>query len=89
MSCHTVLGRCSFYFIIVTFNSAQKTASSLSVKTILSKRFAGIPVNACTVAPESVLKNSNLIKMTILHTAGTRRDSLQFLFQRFVLVLRV
>ena len=89
MSCRTVLGRLSFYFIIVTFNSAQNTASSLSVKTILGKTFAGSPVNACTVAPESVLKNSNLIKMTILHAAVTRRDSLPSLFQRFVLVLRV
>ena len=56
MSCHTVLSRLSFYFVIVTFNSAQNTASSLSVKTILGKRFAGGPVNACSVAPESILR---------------------------------
>ena len=53
MSCHTVLGR----FIIMTLNSAQKTASSSSGKTILGKIFAGSPVNACSVEPESVLKN--------------------------------
>ena len=58
MSCHTVLGRLSFYFIIVTFNSAQNTASGSRVKTILGKTFAGgsTPVNACSVEPESVFK---------------------------------
>ena len=41
----------------MTLNSAQKTASSPSVKTILGKTVAGSPVNACSEEPESVLKN--------------------------------
>ena len=73
----------------MTLNNAQKTASSLSVKTILGKTFAGSPVNACPVEPESVLKNENLIKMSILHAPVIRRDSIPSLCQRFVLILRV
>ena len=62
MSCHTVLGRLSLILIycgIITLNSALKTASSSSVKTNLGtgKTFAGSPVNACSVEPESVLNN--------------------------------
>ena len=52
MSCHTLCWAvCHFNFLYVTLNSAQKTASSLSVKTILGKTFAGSTgtVNACTV----------------------------------------
>ena len=73
----------------MTLNSAQKTASSSSVKTNLGTAFAGSPVNACSVEPKSVLKNSNLIKMSILHVLVIRRDSTPSLFQRFILILRV
>ena len=59
MSCHTVQGRLSLILIYYCDapNSAQKTASSSSVKTILDKIFASSPVNACSVDPESVPKN--------------------------------
>ena len=40
----------------MTLNSAQKTASSSSVKTILGKTFAGSTVNACSAEPDSVLE---------------------------------
>ena len=90
------MSHCAGPFVInlidfVTLYSAQKTASSSSVKTILGtdKTFAGSPVNACSVEPESVLKNYNLIKMSILHAPVIRRDSIPSLFQRFVLILKV
>ena len=67
----------------------KKTACGSSVKTILGKTFAGSPVNACSVEPESVLKKENLIKMSILHAPVIRKDSIQSLFQRFVFILRV
>ena len=57
MSCLTVLSRLSFQFIIVTLDSAQKTASGSSVKTILGKTFAGSPVTLALWKTESVLKN--------------------------------
>ena len=46
----------------MTLNTAQKTASSSSGKTILGKTLAGSPVNACCVKPESVL----LLRVCIL-----------------------
>ena len=75
-------------------NCAQKTASislySTSVKTILGKTFAGgSPVNTCSVQPKSVLKNENLIKMSILHAPVICRDAIPSLFQRFVVIVRV
>ena len=73
----------------MTFNSAQKTASGSSVKTILGKTFSGGPVNACSVESRVLFKNSNLIKMTILYAPVTRRGSIPFSFQRSVLILRV
>ena len=72
-----------------TLNNAQKTASSSSAKTILGKTFAGSPVNACSVEPESVLKNSNFLNMSIFHAPVIRRDSIPYLFQRFILILKV
>ena len=44
---------------MVTLTSAQKTASSSSVKTILGKTFAGSPVNACILEPQSILLEFN------------------------------
>ena len=38
--------------------------------------------------PESVLENQNKIKMSIPHAPDIRRDSIPFLFHRFVLILR-
>ena len=55
----------------MTLNNAQKTASSSGVKTSLGKTFAGSPVNACSVEPESVLKKLNLIKMSTLYAPAS------------------